>query len=84
MPPCSPGCAPSGSRCGAGRKGTGVYGAGLTRLLQAEHIDVIKIDRPDRKTRRLQGKSHPIGAIAAAKGLWPAATGSCPPRSAHS
>ncbi|GAA3709085.1 IS110 family transposase [Nonomuraea antimicrobica] len=50
-----------------GVEGTGVYGAGLTRLLQAEHIDVIEIDRPNRKTRRFQGKSDPIDAIAAAK-----------------
>ena len=50
-----------------GVEGTGVYGAGLTRLLQAERIDVIEIDRPDRKTRRFQGKSDPIDAIAAAK-----------------
>jgi transposase len=50
-----------------GVEGTGAYGAGLTRLLQAEHIDVIEIDRPDRKTRRFQGKSDPIDAIAAAK-----------------
>ncbi|MEU1390685.1 MULTISPECIES: IS110 family transposase [unclassified Nonomuraea] len=50
-----------------GVEGTGVYGAGLTRLLQAEHLDVIEIDRPDRKTRRFQGKSDPIDAIAAAK-----------------
>ncbi|WP_420847402.1 IS110 family transposase [Nonomuraea zeae] len=48
-------------------EGTGVYGAGLTRLLQAEHIDVVEIDRPDRKRRRFQGKSDPIDAIAAAK-----------------
>ncbi|MFI7423717.1 IS110 family transposase [Nonomuraea sp. NPDC049684] len=50
-----------------GVEGAGVYGAGLTRLLQAERIDVIEIDRPDRKTRRFQGKSDPIDAIAAAK-----------------
>ncbi|MFI7455787.1 IS110 family transposase [Nonomuraea sp. NPDC049714] len=50
-----------------GVEGTGVYGAGLTRLLHAEHIDVIEIDRPDRKTRRFQGKSDPIDAIAAAR-----------------
>ncbi|MEV3981713.1 IS110 family transposase [Nonomuraea sp. NPDC049758] len=50
-----------------GVEGTGVYGAGLTRLLRAEHLDVIEIDRPDRKARRFQGKSDPIDAIAAAK-----------------
>ncbi|MBB5783350.1 IS110 family transposase [Nonomuraea jabiensis] len=50
-----------------GVEGTGAYGAGLTRLLQAEHINVIEIDRPDRKSRRFHGKSDPIDAIAAAK-----------------
>ncbi|WP_435831907.1 IS110 family transposase [Nonomuraea fuscirosea] len=48
-------------------EGTGAYGAGLTRLLQAERIAVIEIDRPYRKARRFQGKSDPIDAIAAAK-----------------
>ncbi|MDW5328960.1 hypothetical protein [Plantactinospora sp. KLBMP9567] len=28
---------------------------------------MIEVDRPDRKTRRFQGKSDPIDAIAAAK-----------------
>ncbi|WP_435830599.1 IS110 family transposase [Nonomuraea fuscirosea] len=50
-----------------GVEGTGAYGAGLTRLLQAERIAVIEIDRPYRKARRFQGKSDPIDAIAAAK-----------------
>ncbi|GAA3090238.1 IS110 family transposase [Nonomuraea salmonea] len=50
-----------------GVEGTDVYGAGLARLLQAEQIDVIEIDRPDRRARRFQGKSDPIDAIAAAK-----------------
>lgn len=50
-----------------GVEGTGAYGAGLTRLLRNQHVTVIEIDRPDRKTRRLQGKSDPIDAIQAAK-----------------
>ena len=50
-----------------GVEGTGSYGTGLTRSLQAEQITVIEIDRPSRKTRRSQGKSDPIDAIAAAK-----------------
>ncbi|WP_439331503.1 IS110 family transposase [Nonomuraea candida] len=50
-----------------GVEGTGAYGAGLARLLRAEGIEVIEIDRPNRKTRRFQGKSDPIDAIAAAK-----------------
>ena len=50
-----------------GVEGTGAYGAGLTRRLHAEQVEVIEIDRPSRKTRRFQGKSDPIDAIAAAK-----------------
>ncbi|WP_436799101.1 IS110 family transposase [Micromonospora fulviviridis] len=50
-----------------GVEGTGAYGAGLARLLRGEGVDVIEVDRPDRKTRRFQGKSDPIDAIQAAK-----------------
>jgi len=50
-----------------GVEGTGSYGAGLTRRLRDEHLEVIEVDRPNRKTRRSQGKSDPIDAIAAAK-----------------
>ena len=50
-----------------GVEGTGAYGAGLARLLRDEGVDVSEVDRPDRKTRRFQGKSDPIDAIAAAK-----------------
>jgi transposase len=50
-----------------GIEGTGAYGAGLARVLRTEGVRVIEIDRPDRKTRRFQGKSDPIDAIQAAK-----------------
>jgi transposase len=50
-----------------GVEGTGAYGAGLARRLRDEHLEVIEVDRPDRKTRRLHGKSDPIDAIQAAK-----------------
>jgi transposase len=50
-----------------GVEGSGAYGAGLARLLHDEAVDVIEVDRPDRKTRRFQGKSDPIDAIQAAK-----------------
>ncbi|MBD3141562.1 IS110 family RNA-guided transposase [Microbispora bryophytorum] len=50
-----------------GVEGTGVYGAGLARLLRDQGVCVIEVDRPDRKTRRFQGKSDPIDAISAAK-----------------
>ncbi|MEU3455835.1 transposase [Micromonospora sp. NPDC006766] len=50
-----------------GVEGAGAYGAGLARLLRDEHVAVIEVDRPDRKTRRFQGKSDPIDAIQAAR-----------------
>lgn len=50
----------------AGVEGTGAYGAGLARFLTAQGVTVIEVDRPDRKTRRDQGKSDPIDAYAAA------------------
>ena len=48
-------------------EGTGAYGAGLGRFLTAEAITVVEVDRPDRKTRRDQGRSDPIDAYAAAR-----------------
>ncbi|MEW2444018.1 IS110 family transposase [Micromonospora marina] len=56
-----------GSLLRVGVEGTGAYGAGLARLLRNAHVNVIEVDRPDRKTRRFQGKSDPIDAIQAAK-----------------
>jgi transposase len=50
-----------------GVEGTGMYGAGLTRVLQAAGVMVVEVDRPDRKARRFQGKSDPIDAYAAAR-----------------
>ncbi len=50
-----------------GVEGTGAYGAGLARLFRDEQVKVIEVDRPDRKTRRFQGKSDPIDAIQAAR-----------------
>ena len=50
-----------------GVEGTGAYGAGLARRLHSAGIEVIEVDRPDRKTRRFHGKSDPIDAIQAAK-----------------
>ncbi|MFT4210230.1 MAG: IS110 family transposase [Microbacterium sp.] len=48
-------------------EGTGAYGAGLARHLHAEGVDLLEIDRPDRKTRRFAGKSDPLDAEAAAR-----------------
>ena len=50
-----------------GIEGTGAYGAGLARHLHEDHVPMLEIDRPDRKTRRSAGKSDPIDAEAAAR-----------------
>ena len=50
-----------------GVEGTGSYGAGLARYLGAAGVSLVEVDRPDRKTRRVKGKSDPIDAIAAAR-----------------
>jgi transposase len=55
-----------GDPSAVGVEGTGSYGAGLTRALQAADITVWEINRPDRSTRRSRGKSDPIDAEAAA------------------
>jgi transposase len=43
-----------------GVDGTGSYGAGLTRFLLDRGVNVVEVDRPDRRTRRQRGKSDPI------------------------
>ena len=50
-----------------GVEGTGAYGAGLARLLGKRGVAMVEVDRPDRRTRRFQGKSDSIDAIQAAK-----------------
>lgn len=50
-----------------GVEGTGAYGAGLARHLAAAGVAIVEVDRPDRKTRRLVGKSDPLDAEAAAR-----------------
>jgi transposase len=50
-----------------GVESTGSWGAGLTRHLTAAGIEVIEVDRPDRKARRHDGKSDPTDAVAAAR-----------------
>lgn len=55
-----------GTVTAVGIEGTGAYGAELARVLARAGLRVIEVDRPDRKTRRLKGKSDPIDAYAAA------------------
>jgi hypothetical protein len=49
-----------------GVEGTGSYGAQVTLLLAAQKLEVVEVDRPDRRLRRRRGKSDPIDAFAAA------------------
>jgi len=50
-----------------GVEGTGSYGAGLTRHLQAQGVRVVEVDRPNRQERRRAGKSDPLDAVEAAR-----------------
>jgi transposase len=50
-----------------GVESTGSWGAGLTRHLTSVGVEVIEVDRPDRKARRYDGKSDPTDAVAAAR-----------------
>lgn len=50
-----------------GVEGTGCYGAGLTRFLRRRDIEVIEVNRPDRRSRRVRGKSDPLDAESAAR-----------------
>jgi transposase len=52
-----------------GVEGTGSYGAGLSRYLQAQGSQVIEIRGPNRKLRRDRGKSDTIDAEAAARAV---------------
>lgn len=49
-----------------GVEGTGAYGAALTRYLREQGMDVVEVNRPDRRQRRSRGKSDPLDAYAAA------------------
>jgi len=61
-----------------GVEGTGSYGAALARHLGAAGHAVVEVDRPDRRTRRLQGKSDPVDAEAAARAVLAGTTSGCP------
>jgi len=50
-----------------GVEGTGTYGAGLTRHLMDNDVEVIEVDRPNRQRRRRAGKSDTTDAISAAR-----------------
>jgi transposase len=53
----------------AGVECTGSYGAGLTRHLLAEGVEVVEVNQPDKATRRRRGKTDTIDAEAAAQAV---------------
>ncbi|MHB8619211.1 MAG: IS110 family RNA-guided transposase [Chloroflexota bacterium] len=52
-----------------GVEGTGSWGAGLARYLAAQGVAVLEVNRPNRQTRRHNGKSDPADADAAASAV---------------
>ncbi len=50
-----------------GVEGTGSWGVGLSRFLSDHEVMVVEVDRPNRQTRRRQGKSDPTDAVSAAR-----------------
>ena len=50
-----------------GVEGTGAWGAGLARYLTSEGVEVVEVDRPNRRLRRQRGKSDTVDAEAAAR-----------------
>lgn len=52
-----------------GVEGTGTYGAGLSRFLTANGVEVLEVNRPDRSDRRLRGKNDVVDAEAAARAV---------------
>src|SRR5215217_2637280 len=52
-----------------GIEGTGSYGAGLSRFLQAGGYRVIEVNRPNRQLRHQHGKTDPLDAESAARAV---------------
>jgi len=50
-----------------GVEGTGSWGVGLARFLDAAGVETVEVDRPNRQARRKQGKSDATDAVAAAR-----------------
>ena len=53
----------------AGVEGTGSFGCGLARFLQAKGIEVFEVIRPRRRDQYRSGKSDPIDAEAAERAV---------------
>jgi transposase len=58
-----------GSVAKVGVEGTGTYGLGLQRVLQAAGHEVVEVNRPNRQLRRAKGKSDTIDAESAARAV---------------
>lgn len=52
-----------------GVEGTGTYGLGLQRVLQASGHEVVEVNRPNRQMRRSNGKSDAVDAEAAVRAV---------------
>lgn len=52
-----------------GIEGTGSYGAGLTSFIRRQGHKVVEVNRPDRRMRRLAGKSDTLDAENAARAV---------------
>ena len=65
-----------GQICAVGVESTGSYGAGLTRYLLTEGLDLYEVTRPEKSTRVKHGKSDPVDAYTPPTRSAPAA----PPR----
>ena len=52
-----------------GIEGTGSYGAGLARAVRQAGHQVLEVNRGDRRTRRIAGKSDPVDAETAARSV---------------
>ena len=50
-----------------GVEGTGSYGSTLATALRLSGLEVVDVDRPDRRSRRFHGKSDPLDAHSAAR-----------------
>lgn len=61
-----------------GVEGSGAYGAGLARHLHVAGVRVVEVNRPDRRARRLVGKSDPLDAYAAGEAVLAARASAIP------
>ena len=59
-------------------EGTGSYGAELSRVLVRKGFHVVEVMRPNRQSRRLQGKSDPLDAYQAAESVLAGRAGATP------